>query len=231
MNAGIAKSMHGADGVIYQSVFSKNMCNRYLGKYAGPSEVIFNGADPVRSRGIPPKTNKKRAYITVARWRPHKRLEETIEAFKLADVPNSVLWVAGVDKGADLGENVVSIGKLQPNALIPYYRAAKALIHLCPFDSCPNSVVEAVCAGCPVICTNTGGTQEIADGTILNLDKWDGERTDVNAKINIDLSLVANAIKAYSGRKRAVRCKHVDIRNTAIAYMDFFKKVLIGKKA
>jgi glycosyltransferase involved in cell wall biosynthesis len=43
------------------------------------------------------------------------------------------------------------------------------MIHLAWLDHCPNVVVEAISQGCPVICTDSGGTQEIvrSNGVIV----------------------------------------------------------------
>ena len=35
------------------------------------------------------------------------------------------------------------------------------MIHLAWLDHCPNVVVEALSRGCPVICTDSGGTSEL----------------------------------------------------------------------
>ena len=45
-NRAIAKSLRDADAVVYQSEFSRNMCEKYLVVADCPSTVIFNGSDP-----------------------------------------------------------------------------------------------------------------------------------------------------------------------------------------
>ena len=45
-NSLIQEHRNECDGVIYQSKFSEKMCNKYLGKFNGPSTIIHNGDDP-----------------------------------------------------------------------------------------------------------------------------------------------------------------------------------------
>jgi len=95
LNKEISKHMKQASGVVYQSEFSKIMCEKYLGKHNGPFAVIHNGIDIGSFDVIPAKSPYKYNIMAVSRWRPHKRLRDIIESFLLANISNSMLWIAG----------------------------------------------------------------------------------------------------------------------------------------
>jgi len=116
-----------------------------------------------------------------------------------------------------------------PENLDAFYAMATASIHLCPFDSMPNSVCEALCCGVPVICTNTGGTPEVVRegcGRILGLDTWDGEPTDTEHPPPINRNMVAQAITQMVGAPRVTNNAHVDIKKIAQQYTTFFRDVM-----
>ena len=103
MNKPLKKGLEIADGVIYQSRFSKKLCNKFLGKFNRRHTIINNGFDckEYDSAKIIPK-KFKHVFFTSARWRPHKRLLETIECFLLADIKDSCLYISG-----DLSDSLI----------------------------------------------------------------------------------------------------------------------------
>ena len=50
---------------------------------------------------------------------------------------------------------------------------ADAMIHLAWLDWCPNTVVEALSCGTPVLCSHNGGTKELVknEGVVIQLEE------------------------------------------------------------
>ncbi len=241
-NKEISKHIHKADGIIYQSNFSKQLCDKYLGTFKGPTCVIPNGCDPSFYANIKPEKLKcKNCYLTASRWRPHKRLKDIIESFLLANIPDSCLYIAG-----DLGKskfsksdrkkyftlsNIEYLGKINQNSLARYLKACKGFIHLCWFDNCPNAVVEALCAGIPVISNNVGGTPEIVQpggGIVCAIDKpYNLKPVRLYSPPAIDRSMIANAMQKCLTPMQ-ISSSHVNINTVAKQYLDFFERIIHG---
>lgn len=230
-NQGLSWHALVADGVICQSEFSKQMVMRYLDVPQEKIQVIFNGAAvvPVKSPHDP------RAFLAISKWRPHKRLSDIIGSFLLANIADAVLLVCGDVSKADLplmkfGDCVRFGGACHHDELWALYQLACASIHLCWFDACPNSVVEAIVAGCPVITNNVGGTHEIvrlSGGMVLELDKpYDYRPVDLYHPPAIDRYAVASAMRQCAAARPSVNSQHVDIRTIAAQYKTYFEKFL-----
>jgi len=233
-NKEIAKHVLEADGVIYQGIFSKSMADKYLGQANKPTACIHNGASAEFYDNINPAISDfEKNFITVSRWRPHKRLSDSIESFLLADVSDSCLWIAGnveqsnckLEKYAGL-KNVKLLGTVDQKTLGSYYKACSASIHLCWVDCCPNSVVESIAAGCPVICNNVGGTRELVDkagGIVCDVDEpYDMSPVKLYQPPKMDRNIIAAAIQRSSVEKIQVNRESVSIKNTAIDYIEMF---------
>lgn len=236
-NKPIKVSFDAADGIIYQSNFSKVLCEKYLGKTRAPHAVIYNGADPedykpVSSKGCRP------FFLAVANWRIFKRLGDTIESFLLADLRDTDLVIVGDVVEAGIGDKLEKyrknprirfLGELSQEKLIPYYVSCIALVHISWIDNCPNSVVEAICAGKPVICGNVGGTKEIvqeSEGLVLDIDEdYDLEPINLYEPPSIPRNLVVEAMHSCIHGVFNISNTHVDIRNIAVNYLNFFRKV------
>jgi len=155
-----------ADGIIYQSKFSKKMCEHYLRKRkTNKTAVIYNGIAPNWAGG-----RLKHAgfnIVSSAKWRRHKRLKETIDLFLLylKQCPNAKLHILGKlhDNVPVKHYNIIYYGMVDWEKMKTVYRNADLFIHLSKKDSCPNAVTEAIGSGIPVITTNAcGGATEMA---------------------------------------------------------------------
>jgi len=241
-NQAISSDAQKADGIVFQSKFSEAMSLKYLKIPNVPCDVIYNGADPRWYANIEPATiPDKHIFITCSRWRPHKRLKEITQSFIKAGVKDSRLIVFGevemkFNYWPEKGGFVINyMGKQPQEVIASYLNVAKGLIHLCPFDNCPNSVVEAIAAGVPVIGSEAGGTAELAHLLIPEpgLDTTKPfEPMDVNNPPKININHVAKAIKEIAegslfakGLAEFSQWK-VDIRKIAVDYKVFFQKVL-----
>ncbi|MHA2120015.1 MAG: glycosyltransferase family 4 protein [Promethearchaeota archaeon] len=242
-NRSLQEALKQADGVVYQSEFAKNMCDKFLGEADCPSAVIFNGSNPLYYKEMTPiKESYRHVFLAFSKWRPHKRLRDIIKSFLLAEIPDSILIVAGsLDRsGIDRKDalkyfsrfNTRWIGMVDQSILASYLKIARASIHLCWFDACPNSVVEAIVAGVPVITNNTGGTFEIvgpSGGYVLYLDEpYDFKPVDLYNPPPIDRQRVVEAMWDCIEEPPIINCEHVDIKNIADQYINFIKKVCNG---
>jgi len=240
-NKPIKRDLHLSDAVVYQSKFSRRICNEYLGKFKGPAAVISNGADPnfyadLQPKKLPHKVN----FLAASRWRPHKRLKDVIESFLLAAINDSCLYVAGDLEKCGLSkadrrkyfktENIVHLGIVGQQKLGSYLKAIDGFIHLCWFDNCPNSVVEAICTSKPVVTNNVGGTPEL-------IKKCGGYICDIDSKYNlkpcnlynpppVDRRVIADNICKCILNEMKIDNSHVDVMNIAKSYKDFFLGIL-----
>jgi len=232
-NKVLRKARKQADGIIYQSKFAKQMCDEYLGKATVPWRIIVNGAP------LSPTVKSRDYVITASRWRRHKRLADIVESFLLASPANIKLYVAGDLKqcGVDRKtlarywshDNIQYLGVLDPETLHNYVKHARAFIHLCWFDTCPNGVVEAIAAGVPVVCNNVGGTHELvrpSGGIVCDVDKpYDLKPVRLYDPPAVDRAVVASAVTRCCDSDISIMRNHVDISNIAMQYYDFLAEV------
>lgn len=176
-NKEIGRSHASANGIIYQSETSKQMCEKYLlPRRAKVFRVVHNGClkgwtgDPITHKGI--------NIVTAAKWRRPKRFVEIVDVFTdfLKYYPKAQLHVLGSFRAKRGGrkikhKNIHYYGMVKHNKMQEIYRKCDIFIHLCKKDSCPNTVVEAIAAGLPVVTTNAcGGATEmcrLTDGCII----------------------------------------------------------------
>jgi len=226
-NKGIRHECKKADGLIYQSEFCKRMNLKYTSHGLDkPSQVIFNGA-PILQKAPQLATQYKHTFVACARWRPHKRLSTILSAFVEANIPSSELVVMGKFKPRDV-PNVKWLGKVEDIVVEMFMANATASLHLAYLDWAPNSVVESLAAGCPVICTDSGGTKEVVlegCGKVLEIDKaYDGGMVSLRNPPKIDHVPVAKAMKESLGWPRVENNQHVNIENVAEQYVAFMRK-------
>lgn len=195
-NREIKKTYESSDHVIFQSNFDKEMVENHWGK-SKSSSVIHNGIDlkkveitnqQIRSL----RDSFDKIFVSSASWHRQKRLKENTDLFlKISENDSNSCFVV-------LGKNpdyVVShprifyTGEIDHNSCLEIYRASDWMIHLAWIDHCPNVVVEALSQGCPVICTNSGGTREIVreNGLIIpEKVEYKFELTDYDSPPSLD---------------------------------------------
>ena len=229
LNAKKEKALRHSHGVIYQSMFSKKMCDKHIGKAKCPATIIFNGADP-KDYDVPPAESKhKYNYLASTRtWINQKRLPDIVNAFLKADIEDSMLYVAGDTCGYSISHpRITFIGNTTGPLLASYLRLCNAMIHCVWIDACPNSVVEALVAGCPVIATNQGGTHELGVQTLIEDAPWNFKPMNLNKTPPVNIDALAEAIIKHKDRV-PVNSEHLFIDNIAKQYAEFFNKVLNG---
>jgi glycosyltransferase involved in cell wall biosynthesis len=105
---------------------------------------------------------------------------------------------------------------------------AIATIHLSWLDWCPNSMVESITAGCPIIYSDSGGSPEIGKlgGVPIRDVQWDFKPTFLYDPPELSLDEISDAIFKVRDNEVQVDSCNLDIEEIAKKYMDFFKEVL-----
>tara|TARA_A100001015_G_scaffold317123_2_gene433220 strand:+ start:736 stop:1791 length:1056 start_codon:yes stop_codon:yes gene_type:complete len=184
LNRHIWRKARGANGLIFQSQLSKKMFQMFGPQVAIPSTIIPNGVSLTEYAPdfrIKRSENKIEIAIT-ANFRPHKRLVDAIKisvALEKSTGKKVYLNVAGkVDKitrrAADglLTDQVQFLGTLSKSDLIGLY--SKCHIGIAPaiFDPCPNSVIEMMACGLPVITCSNSGAAELVPNDQFIVDEY-----------------------------------------------------------
>jgi len=180
---------HLADRIVYQSNFVKESWERIYGKVNKPFQVIYNGIDLSLFSAEGPKyeSGADMCIISVEgtqcnpREHPAVLLAETLVGKGLS----TEVLVFGDDyhKESSLWDTYpfVRFMGTVPNASLPYYyRGATVYVQIDAIAACPNSVIEALACGTPVIGFNTSVLPEMLSpqaGCCVNTsgNPWKGE--------------------------------------------------------
>ncbi len=231
MNQPIKRSIKTFDGVIYQSQWAQVFAEKMLKVKAKKSEVIYNGTKLFPSQS---KSSSEKVFICCAIWRSNKRLETITKAFLAAKSETELnlrLLVIG-DPDFVLKDSAIKyFGKVNSD-LFDLYKQADYMCHICHLDACPNSVIEALAMGIPVLCNNIGGTPEVVcdSGIILDLDKpFDFKAVksmkDVGPR-SIDQKVVKEGMLQMVEKSWLVKRPDLAISVSAQKYYDFFSSLL-----
>ena len=196
MNVPIRETYRNAECVVFQSRFNEALTKKYFGDHPDGT-VIHNGTDLGVIEKISPLQNDmldkfENVWCCASSWRPHKRLKENIEYFLEAAGTRDCLVVAGGNPDHRIDDQrILYAGDIPWPLLVSLYKRSKYFLHLAWLDHCPNVVVDARAAGCHIICSSSGGTEEIAgeESTVLIEDPWDFSPTRLYHPPAMDFSL------------------------------------------
>lgn len=177
LNVPLRRTLHAADHVLYQSLFSKRSSDEFLGEPGCPWEVLPNAVDVERFTPgpVPPRgpvillggdqTQGYRLELALETFRhvldahPGARL---VVSGRLVSDPAPTLARLGLESSVDL------TGRYSQREAPDVYRQAHVLLHTKVNDPCPTAVIEAMACGVPVVYPASGGTVELVgdDGGI-----------------------------------------------------------------
>jgi len=227
-NKDIFKARDVFDHIVYQGDFCKKQYDAFTGEKKNYS-IIPNGVPEIffeKSDKVIPQKNP--VVVASAHWRRHKRLEEIINAFTSSKLKNVELWVlGGTHFKGHITKNIKLLPHYPPKSLPQVLQSATAMIHLAWLDWCPNSVVEGLACGLPVLCSHNGGTKELVknDGIIIQLeeDYQIGTMLDLYKPPKVDTNIIINGVKELIELPKIKVREDLKIKNTAIKYKKLFK--------
>lgn len=246
-NAPIFRGAELASALVFQAKFSRDLFREFHGLPNTPHTIIPNGVDldefnpyGVNRRAELGLRADDLVFICSAKWRAHKRLDAIVSVFvrycRLTGCNAKLLVLGELDKVPEaIPSNVVFIGHVQPKDLPSFYRTADIHLFFSWLDNCPNTVVESLACGLPVVCTNQGGTRELVEltdgGTVVDAD----ENFSFNyvamyrpPEPNIDklVSAVLNTVEQRKELASTIKREKIGIDNVAKNYVEFISQVI-----
>lgn len=145
-----------------------------------------------------PPADSAFTLIITRNLEPIYGLDTAIRAFALVreQIPDIQLKIAGsgplreeleqLVERLGLGSAVVFLGRLERPEIVDLYHSAHAMLNPSRVDNMPNSVLEALACGLPVISTNVGGVPYIVqDGHTAVLVAPDNEKEMAQAVVKL----------------------------------------------
>ena len=242
--------------MFYQSKFCQLAADQFLGERAGPGEVLYNALDTEyfspasKSRAIMKyEARRKFEFLLTGKIGQHLyyRLESTLAGLKVARDAglDACLHVAGwVDPQAQrYAEQQVAILGLEKSVRFsgPYtqeqapeiYRMADAYVMTKYNDPCPNTVLEALACGLPVLYSNTGGVPELvgADAGIAlacaTHDPWGLPVVPDAKEIGAGMLAIAERCSEFSVAARQRALERFDIVHWINRHREVFEQLLL----
>jgi glycosyltransferase involved in cell wall biosynthesis len=232
-----------ADYIIFQSEYSKFLCDKYLGKPCCDWSIIYNGVDigKFSPMGDGFEYGAKRSLFTASRFRRSQQIIPMIKAVDILikEIENLEFVIAGPVEPKLMSfipkdsKYVRYLGKIKNEDLPFYERLADVFIFSTLNPPCPNAVIEAISCGLPVAGYNTGAMPELVgneagllaehkSNDLYRFSKANPEKlADVTLKILED-----DERYKKQARERAVKLFSLD--KMVNEYVKVFEKVLEG---
>jgi glycosyltransferase involved in cell wall biosynthesis len=181
-NARMARVHAAADHVFYQSEFCRRCAEKFLGSRVGGSEILYNAVDTVhfapRPENAPQRpTDAPFTFLATGKFdlAIGYRLMSSIEgifAARRGGLEVRLKVAGGIDPTVraqarrridelGLGEAVEFLGPYNGQQAPAIYQSADAYLMTKNNDPCPNSVLEAMSSGLPVLYSASGGVPEL----------------------------------------------------------------------
>ena len=241
LNRRIFRSIRYANGIVFQSEFSKELIESHFGPIKCPSTIISNGSPIYRTSKNRPNrtkgTDEKLIIICSAVWRRHKRLKETIEVVRALNnrIPCELIVLGGVEENVPRYDFVQFKGNVSHGVLFNFLKKAHVFLHLCWLDNCPNSVVEALSHRIPVVCSNQGGTRELVEKTRGGIVAECDEAIDCSSLVDLYhppepnigkiVEAIENVANNHSQFVKNMNVNPVDIKSVSEKYLEFLYKI------
>ena len=232
VNFRIQRDLLLADHVIYQSSFSKQMCDKYLYKRNSDYSIIYNGID--LNHFLPNKRENRRIRLLCAGSLRHEYMLGTILPVfnSLWKRYNLELYIVGTmdeicsqqlrefsNNNVEVSDRIIVVGSVDNDNMAYHLSNADILIHPRLGDWCPNVVIESLACGIPVVCGSWGGTSEIVGdgGIIVQTDPW-GYGHDFVERLVLAVEEILASLDIYQVKARKQAVQFYDIRLVANKY-------------
>lgn len=245
-NSTMAIAYHVADYVFWQSDFCRRSADKFLGVRKGPGEVLFNAIDINHFKPVGQKLNSQFSFLITGKIDRHMnyRLKSTIEGLACVrkDGYDFKLIIAGwvedsaelelFAKDAGVSESVLFLSSYTQENAPNIYQSAHAYVITKYLDPCPNSVLEAMACGLPILFSNSGGVPELVGsdaGFGIELDEcWEKILVPTAQSIAEGMQIIykKHDSMAKAARARAEQCFDISkwVQRHQIIFEELLKK-------
>ena len=220
LNRRYGRALHAADHVLFQSRFSKESSDLFLGEAQAEWEILYNAVDVHRftpAPHVPPggpvlllagdQTQPYRLELAV---RTFARVFEAEPAARLLVTGRLVSPVEPLLDELGVRGRVELVGEYEQRDAPELMRRAHLLLHTKVKDPCPSAVIEAMACGLPVVYPASGGTVELVGDEagigVPHTDSWERDMPPSPEALAEAVAgvLASRADYAAAARKRAV---------------------------
>ena len=247
-NRPLARGVHEADHVFFQSEFCKLSSDRFLGTRDASWEILYNAVD---TEAFTPRRDGRRDRLTLLlggsqyqRYRVDAALD-TLAALRPAR-PDARLVIAGElrfvpdraeasrlvrSRIAELGleDAVELVGSYTQRDAPALMRRADLLLHTKYNDPCPGVVIEAMACGLPVVHSASGGVPELVGdagaGVAAPLD-WEQDHPPAGAELARAVVAVAERLDELSAAARTRAVERFGLRAWLERHRRVFEELL-----
>ena len=219
LNRPLRRALLAADHVLYQSRFSKEASDLFLGEPVGAWEILHNAVDVDHfspAQHSPPDGpivllggDQTQAYRLELAVRTLAHLVRSEPGARLLVSGRVVTDVTALLEELGVRDRVDFVGRYAQRDAPTLFRRSHVLLHTKVKDPCPSVVIEAMACGLPVVYPASGGTVElVGEGGIgvQHPESWDrDEPPAADALADAVLSVLADrGVYAAAARARAV---------------------------
>lgn len=214
-----------------------------LAPYIIKNKVINNGVDlsifrpqnksEIRSELHIPNCTKLLLFaangITQNIWKDYNTLQRSISLIAEKMPSEKIIFMAlGEDSSAQqIGQaKIIFVPHIKnPEMIAKYYQAADIYVHAAKADTFPNTVIESLACGCPVIATAVGGICEQIDEGISGFLTSPGDPE--NMSIKLELLLRKNDLRVKMSEKSAeIAAKKFDLDKQKNSYLELYREII-----
>lgn len=222
-----------ADHIIYQSLFAENWWLSKRGATKADGSIIYNGTNTQLFKPTGEKANKKTLEIACVEGNIAangfivpliRRIAQVKTGHK--EVRVNIFGNASAELKAALSDmnNVVFHGHI-PRAEMPLRLAENDIFLSLEINAaCPNSIIEAMAAGLPVIAFATGATPELVSedtGMLLkyDADPWQLGLPTIGQEVDMAVEKINANLEGFAEKARQRALKYHDATNMTDAYL------------
>ena len=249
VNEPMARMLHAADHVFYQSRFCKLSADKFLGKRDGSWQILYNAVDTrvFTPPALDPDT-KHLELLSVGSFQSFYRFESAVKTLKRVArhrkdvklvIAGRLVWDPDHKRTLTAAHRLIDeLGVRDNVTLLPPYSQKEApsifqhaniLLHTKYNDPCPTTVIEAMASGLPVVYSASGGVPEL-----VGIEAGIGVPGKLNWEKEIppDAQLMAEAVlkiaerrEQYAEAARQRTVERFDIRSWLEAHREVFESV------
>lgn len=236
-----------ADVILFQSKFCYRAASKFLGESSAEKVLLYNSVDTTifRPREVEHRNDKFTFLIASKIGKRMGRLRGAIIGLKYAiraglqcrliiagPMHDSVhRQVRELVYNLNLHKYVEIYGAYSRQMAPVLFSSADAFISLNYNDSCPNSILEALASGLPIIYSNTGGTPELVShdcGVALDCEQsWELICFPADELVGPAMLEVANNLEKMKIACRERAINNYELQHWLKAHREIFRKVMI----